>query len=190
MLFAEGESAQHLFSITSGVLMVFKLSIDGRRQITGFLFQGDLLGLSLDGRYTYNAEAIVESTVNQYPVSQTQNLIRLYPEMERRLCKITRQELAEAQEQMLLLGQMSAKERMAAFLLKLARHASDRGYPADEVSMPMTGEMMGDYLGLSKETVSRSLAYFKRKGLISATHGDHVALPNIKALEKVATGLG
>lgn len=188
-LFIEGEAASLLFTITNGVMMAYKMTADGRRQINGFLFHGDMLGLVNDGCYACSAAAITDCSLFSYPISKIQRLVRTYPRMEERLCKITRQELVEAQEKMLLLGRASAQERLACFLLKLARHSSDRGRPREEISIPMTGEMIADYTGLAQETVSRTLTKFKRSGIISDTHGEHVKLERFDRLEAIAKGL-
>jgi len=188
-LFIEGDAASAIYTITSGVMMVYKMTADGRRQISGFLFSGDMLGLVNDGCYACSAAAITDCSLFSYPIGKIQRLVRAYPKMEERLCKITRQELIEAHEQLLILGRASAKERLACFLLKLARHASDRGRPNQEIDIPMTGEMIADYTGLAQETVSRTLTKFKRSGIISETHGQHVLLQHFGQLEALAAGL-
>jgi CRP/FNR family transcriptional regulator len=188
-LFTEGDPAKVLFTIARGDLMVYKMTSDGRRQVTGFLFRGDFLGLTLDGRYAYSAEAITQCSLYRYPILKVQELVRRYPDMERRLCRITRQELVEAQEQMLLLGRKSARERVASFLLKLVRQSADRGHRDAEIFLPMTRAMIGDYVGLTTETVSRALTEFRRDGLLSET-GDHkIRLPNVAYMEEIAEGL-
>lgn len=187
-LFAEGDPAKVLYTITRGAMMIYKMTSDGRRQITGFLFKGDLLGLTLAGRYAYSAEAITKCALYRYPILKVQELVRRYPAIEQRLCRITRQELVEAQEQMLLLGRKSARERVASFLLKLARQSADRGHAESEIFVPMTRAMIGDYVGLTTETVSRTLAEFRRDGLLTTSNGHKVQLLDLALLEGIAYG--
>lgn len=188
-LFTEGDPAKSLFTIARGAMMIYKMTLDGRRQITGFLFNGDFLGLTLGGRYAYSAEAITVASLHRYPILKVQELVRRYPLIEQRLCQITRQELVEAQEQMLLLGRKSARERVASFLLKLARQSEDRGLPRAEIFVPMTRAMIGDYVGLTTETVSRTMAEFRRDGLLSSLSGHNMQLLDSIHLEEVAEGL-
>jgi len=116
--------------------------------------------------------------------------IQRYPQVERRLGRITRQELVENQEQMLLLGRKSARERVASFLLKLLRQAKDRGKDDSAVHFPMTREMIGDYLGLTTETVSRVLSAFGREKLIAVDRSCSVArIVDRSRLESIAEGL-
>jgi CRP/FNR family transcriptional regulator len=189
MLFTEGDPATVLYSITKGALMVYKMTRDGRRQITGFLYEGDLLGLVDEGSYAYSAEAIAPTILFGYPMRETEDLIQRYPEVERRLGRITRQELVENQEQMLLLGRKTARERVASFLLKLLRQAKDRGVQDGSISIPMTREMMGDYLGLTTETVSRVLSAFAREKLVAIDRSDSAArLLNVDYIKNIAEG--
>lgn len=187
-LFTEGDPANQLYSIRDGAMMVYKLTPDGRRQITGFLFPGDILGLVSDGRYVCSAEAITKTSLYCYPISSMERLVQDNPAIEHRLLEIARHELVEAQEQMLLLGRKTAKERMASFLLKMARHARDRGRDDSEITLLMSRDVIGDYLGLTTETVSRTLTVFKQKGLISLIDPHKIRLSNTGALEDIANG--
>lgn len=188
-LFIEGASAERLYSILRGTLMTYKSTPDGRRQITGFLWPGDILGLRRDGRYVCSTEAITQCSLYSYPMEAAEEIVQKNPLMEWRLLEITRQELIEAQEQMLLLGRKTAKERVAAFLIKLERQERDRGNQDAQIFLPMNRSMVGDYLGLSTETVSRMMSDFRNSGLISAGNERKVQLFDIPALESIANGL-
>lgn len=188
-LFTEGDPANQLYSIRDGAMMIYKLTPDGRRQITGFLFQGDILGLMSEGRYICTAEAITETSLYCYPMPRIETLVQGDPAIERRLLEISRHELVEAQEQMLLLGRKTARERVASFLLKLARQARDRGGDGAEISILMSREVIGDYLGLTTETVSRTLTAFRRKGWVSFMDPHKIRLCDTMALDDVANGV-
>jgi CRP/FNR family transcriptional regulator len=124
MLFIEGDPAKFLYTIVGGTLQIYKLLPDGRRQITGFLFPGDFLGLADDGVYAYSAEAVIDTALHRYRFEELATLLARYPEMENRLFTIASHELAEAQEQMLLLGRKTATEKVASFLLAFGERAA------------------------------------------------------------------
>ncbi|WP_396594524.1 cyclic nucleotide-binding domain-containing protein [Brevundimonas sp. R86498] len=167
VLVREGDPAPHVFSITSGSLRVYKLLPDGRRQITGFLFAGDFLGLAIDDDYVFSAEAMEPSTVCRFRKGPFRLLVKQSPALEHVLLHRTMHELAAAQNQMLLLGRKTAIERMAYFLLDLPGHDPARPSVPGHVRLPMKRAEIADYLGLTIETVSRVLTRMKLKGLIS-----------------------
>jgi len=187
-LFDEGEAADHVFNVTEGTLKIFKLLPDGRRQVTGFLFAGDFLGLASQETYAYSAEAVTPVRLCRFQRRQLDGLLGRHPEMERRLLSKASHELAEAQEQMLLLGRKTAKERVASFLLLLSRRAHQRGIAADPVAVPMSRTDIADYLGLTTETVSRTVTRLKSEGTIRLLPGGKVGLSDRAALEAIAAG--
>lgn len=187
-LIDEGEPAAHVFNVTSGAIKVYKLLVDGRRQMTGFLFPGDFLGLANEETYAYSAEAVTASTVCRFPRRKIEALLTKYPKMERRLLGMASHELAAAQEQMLLLGRKNAREKIASFLLMLSRRAAQRGLSADPVLVPMSRNDIGDYLGLTTETVSRTFSDLKSTGIIELLPAGKVRLAQRAQLESIAEG--
>lgn len=185
-IFDEGEPSEHLFNITQGTIKIYKLLADGRRQVTGFLFAGDFLGLASESAYAYSAETITQSKVCRFRRGQLDDLLQRFPQMERRLLVIAGHELAEAQEQMLLLGRKTAKERIASFLLVLSRRAKQAGRSDNPVPVPMSRTDIADYLGLTTETVSRTFTKLKTEGLIQLQPGNMVALADREALANIA----
>ena len=111
-LFQESDEARSVYSVTAGTMKVYKLLPDGRCQVTGFLFPGDFLGLAHDETYAYSAEAVTHSALCSYPRSKLEALLKRFPQMEQRLLGMAKHELVVAQEQMLLLGRKTAKERL------------------------------------------------------------------------------
>jgi CRP/FNR family transcriptional regulator len=185
----EGEPADSLFNITGGTVKVYKLLPDGRQQITGFLFRGDFLGLSSNERYAYGAEAITEVRYCRFPRRPLEQLLTDFPAMERRLLGIASNELAAAQEQMLLLGRKTARERLASFLRMLLERTTRAGGPADRIELAMTRSDIGDYLGLTLETVSRSLSELKRQKVIALVGSAHVTVLERAELDRIADGI-
>ncbi len=188
-LFDEAEPAEHLFNVTAGTVKVYKLLSDGRRQVTGFLFPGDFLGLANQETYAYSAEAVTHTALCRFPRRKLERLLEKYPKMQRRLLGMASHELAVAQEQMLLLGRKTAREKIASFLLMLSRRATQRGQAGDPVSVPMSRHDIGDYLGLTTETVSRSFTQLKQGGSITLLQGGKVALADRARLEDIAEGM-
>ncbi len=187
-LFDEGEPAVHVFNVTAGAIRVYKLLPDGRRQITGFLFAGDFLGLAVTDVYAYGAEAVIPAVLCRFPRRKLEGLMARFPKMESRLLGMASNELVIAQEQMLLLGRKNAKEKVVSFLLMLSRREVQRGQPGDPVAVPITRADIGDYLGLTTETVSRTFTRLKNSGLISMQPGGRVRLVDREALNDLAEG--
>jgi len=187
-LFDEGEPAEHVFNVTEGTLRIYKLLPDGRRQVTGFLFAGDFLGLANDENYAYSAEAVTPCKLCRFPRQKLEHLMERFPKVEQRLLSIASNELAAAQEQMLLLGRKTAREKIASFLLLLARRARQRGRSESPVSVPMSRTDIGDFLGLTTETVSRTFTQLKQSGLIRLLPNNEVELTGREELEDIAGG--
>jgi CRP/FNR family transcriptional regulator len=185
----EGEQADFLFNLTQGAIRLYKLMADGRRQITGFLFEGDFLGIALNEQYAYSAEAIGEVTLCRFPRQKFEVMLDAFPHLEKRLLGVASNELAQAQDQMLLLGRKTAREKVVSFLSALSRRAVDRESDASPVYLPMSRADIADYLGLTTETVSRTFTNLKRDGYIQLKAGGYVELPDIEALEEVAEGM-
>ncbi len=166
-IFGEGESGDYIYSVTQGTVMSYKLMQDGRRQVTGFYFPGDFVGLVDDGTYAHSAEAATDARLFRYRLPELNALMLRHPIMEHRLAEIARHELVEAEEHALLLGRKTAKEKVATFLLRIARQATDRGERPDLLTITVSRAAIADYLGLTIETTSRTLAGLTKSGLIS-----------------------
>ncbi len=184
----EGEPADYLFNLTKGAVKLYKLLPDGRRQITGFLFEGDFLGIALNEKYAYSAEAVNDVTLCRFPRRKLEALLDEFPKLEKRLLGVASNELVQAQDQMLLLGRKTAREKVVSFLLLLSRRAADRGLDSRTVYVPMSRSDIADYLGLTTETVSRTFTNLKRDGHIGLKAGGHVELLDMDALEELADG--
>ena len=185
----EGAPAAELFSVTRGIVSVFKLMPDGRRQITGFLYPGSFLGVTFNAAdtYAYSADAVTAVTLQAYPRRNFERLLDEVPGVRRAFIAAIADELTEAQDRMLLLAHRSAGERMACFILTLAhRQTGAGGAPASTIYIPMRGNDIADYLGLTAETVSRTLARLRRKGIIRYDRGGSTEILDRAALEALA----
>jgi CRP/FNR family transcriptional regulator len=186
LIFNEGDPAAHLFNVIEGTVKIYKLLADGRRQITGFLFPGDFLGIALHDHYTYSAEAVTAVRICRFPRGKFENLLQEFPKLENRLLQTASNELAAAQDQMVLLGRKSAAERVASFLVTLAARARQRRQPDKLLTIPMSRADIGDYLGLTIETVSRTFTRLRKSGAIALPDNHHVEILQHGALLELA----
>jgi CRP/FNR family transcriptional regulator len=185
-LFEEGDDAKYLYNVSSGTVRLYKILPNGRRQITGFLYQGDFLGLASNDTYSYGAEAVDEVSVCQFRASSLRTLMEQHPELRARLLDMANDELIVAQEQMLLLGRKTPSEKLASFLIKLSRNNEKWLLPPSPVILAMTREDISDYLGLTIETVSRTFTKLKNQGSIALPERNRVDLIDREKLEELA----
>ena len=185
----EGEPAGFFFNLTLGTAKLFKLLPDGRRQITGFVGPGHFLGLAVSATYAFGAEAIENVRLCRFPRGKLRALLDDFPLMEKRLLEVASHELVAAQEQMLLLGRKTARERLASFLLMQSRQGMPCGHARYRFRLPMTRSDIADYLGLTIETVSRTLTRLRTEGLIEILLQSELAVIDPAGLEGLAGGL-
>jgi CRP/FNR family nitrogen fixation transcriptional regulator len=164
-IFAEGEPYTAFYKVVSGTVRVGKLLIDGRRQIDAFHFPGDVFGLESSDRHRFTSEAVDDVEVIAYRRSTFATIVRENPAFGEQLMSSMVTNLDRAHDHMVLLGRKTAVERMASFLLDLARRTSR----SDRVELSMQRTDIADYLGLTIETVSRLLTQLARDGLIRLT---------------------
>ena len=185
----EGEPASHFFNVTRGTAKLFKLLPDGRRQITGFATVGHFLGLAVSDTYAFSAEAIEPVRYCRFSRAKLRSLLNEFPAMEARLLEVAANELVAAQEQMLLLGRKTARERLASFLIMQSRPMTGCGHARSRFPLPMTRGDIADYLGLTIETVSRTLTHLRKEGLIDIPGPGILVVHDRRALENLAGGL-
>jgi CRP/FNR family transcriptional regulator len=184
----EGEPAEFFFNITGGTARLYKLLPDGRRQITGFSHQGNFLGLAVSKTYGFSAEAIEPVRLCRFSRSKMYALLEDFPEMEKRLLATAGNELVAAQEQMLLLGRKTARERLASFLIGLTRDGAPCAAHRAHIHLPMTRNDIADYLGLTIETVSRTFTKFKTEKLLSLPSVSEVLILDRARMTRLAEG--
>jgi CRP/FNR family transcriptional regulator len=188
-IFYEGDRDTYLFNVTTGAVRLSKLLPDGRRQITGFLFPGDLLGLSISGVYAYTAEAITETSLCRFDRRRLTEIAEKYPKLEHRIVALASNELVQAQDHLVILGQKRASERIATLLLRLAERIGSRTGAGRVVELPMSREDIADYAGLTIETVSRNLSRLREAGIIEILSSRRIHIPRTGALEELSGDL-
>lgn len=184
----EGESETHVFSVTAGCLKCFKLLPDGRRQVVGFVFPGDFLGLAKADAYTSSVEAVTTATLCRMDRRELEKMSTSIPNLDKRLHEMASEALAELQGQLLLLGRKTAHERVATFLTMLSRRAEERGLPGNPVDVPMSRDDIGDFLGLTTETVSRTFSRLRKDGLIGGDKDRRIEILDEEGLSDIADG--
>jgi CRP/FNR family transcriptional regulator len=188
-LFHQGDPASRVFTVTQGVLKLYKLLPDGRRQVMGFVFPGDFLGISVEDEHGFAAEALGVAELCAFPRSRFEEFLSGHPAMERKLFRLAAHALAAAQAQILLLGRKTAEERVATFFLMLLERAEGTGGTARSiVDLPMRRCDIADYLGLTKETVSRVLALLKRRRLVRLEALQRIEVLGRAGLARIAEG--
>ncbi|MGO4572101.1 helix-turn-helix domain-containing protein [Microvirga sp. 2TAF3] len=185
-IFWEGDPATGTFRIHEGVLRLYRILPDGCRAVTGFAFAGDVLGIAFHDRYSYTAEAVTNVRYSRFSRERLRKLASESPALQHELFEVVADELSAAQEQMILLGQKSSEERVASFLLKngLRVYGSDK--KTIDFELPMTRLDMADYLGLTIETVCRSLTKLKQAKLVSFRGRHRVTLHKLAELARFA----
>ena len=183
-LFEQSGLAGSVFNITEGVVRLCKFLPDGRRQIVGFALPGDFLGLALMDRYSVAAEAVTDVKACRFARSAFLAYVEPRPHLLRRLHEFAGHELSMAQDQMLLLGRRSAEEKVAAFLLNLQARYGRIGPVSVNIPLPMSRQDIADYLGLTIETVSRTLTKLARDKVLVVVP-DGVRLLNAARAEQL-----
>lgn len=179
-IYGENEPAEYLYKVVSGSVRTYKVLNDGRRQIGAFYLAGDVFGLEVGEEHTFSAEAIVDSKVLVIKRSMVVGLAARQTDVAHQLWTMTAGELLRVQDHILLLIK-TAQERVAGFLLEMAA----RGTAGNEIDLPMSRQDIADYLGLTIETVSRTLTQLENSAAISVPTSRRIVLRNRAALNRL-----
>jgi CRP/FNR family transcriptional regulator, nitrogen fixation regulation protein len=180
-IYGEDEPADYVYQVVSGAVRSYKLLSDGRRQIGAFHLPGDVFGLESGASHRLAAEAIIDTTVRLVKRRSLEQAAGSDVNVARRLWAITAGELRHAEDHMLLLGRKTAMERVATFLLEMDRRLAVAGMMA----LPMCRRDIGDYLGLTLETVSRALSQLHTQGVLGFSGARQIQLRNRNRLRNM-----
>ncbi|OAF14571.1 helix-turn-helix domain-containing protein [Bradyrhizobium neotropicale] len=170
-VFSEEDITTSFYNVLDGVMRLYKLLPDGRRQIVGFALPGDFLGMNISGRHNFSADAIGTVTICQFAKAPFTRFIEDRPHLLRRINELAIRELTQARDHMVLLGRRSADEKVATFLLGWRERLILLKGPIGTVPLPMSRQDIADYLGLTIETVSRTFTKLERLGVIEIIPG-------------------
>lgn len=192
-ILSEGDANSIFANIVSGVVKLTKTLDDGRQHIIGLLFESDFLGRTFREDNPYFAEAATDVELCVFPAAGFEKLLPHHPGLEHRLFQFTLTELDACQEWMLLLARKKAAERVASFLLMIARRVPSMKFPRAENTgggihfrLPLSRAEISDCLGLTIETVSRQITRLKTKGIIELVNYREILIPDVHALQEAA----
>lgn len=187
-IFRDGDPATHVFKIVTGVVRIAKILSDGSRVITSFFYPGEIFGISPGEHYIGDAEAVSSVKLRRLSRSRFQQAIdssdQLRPQFVNWLCR----EMASAQARTVLLARKNAQERVCDLLLTLARRAGDENGPATVIEIPMSRVDMADYLGLTIETVSRTMTNLIGRGIIRSIERYRFTICKLSFLRSLVDG--
>jgi CRP/FNR family transcriptional regulator len=188
-LYQMGEPFRNLYAIRFGHFKTYQVNAAGEQQITGFQMAGELLGMdAISGdRHHCDAVALEDSEVCEIPFADLEELFSHVPALLRHFHRIMSQEITREQNVMLLLGNMRAEQRFAVFLINLSARYAARGYSSTSFQLRMSREDIGNYLGLTIESISRLLSRFKKQGLMTVDKRE-VTLLDPALLKAMAAG--
>lgn len=185
-LFNHGDPFTSLYAIRTGFFKTCVSTEDGREQVTGFQMAGEVIGLDgiVNEQHTCNAVALEDAEVCVMPFANVEELSREFPVLQRHVHKMMSREIVRENSILMLLGNMRAEERLAAFLLNLVQRLHARGFSQSEFVLRMSREEIGSYLGMKLETVSRTFSKFSEEGIIEVKQR-YVRILEPDALKKI-----
>jgi CRP/FNR family transcriptional regulator len=189
VLYQSGAPFRHLYAVRFGHFKTTQIDAFGGTQITGFQMAGELLGMDAisTDRHGCDAVALEDSEVCEIPFGRLQDLLAQMPALLRHFHRIMSQEITREQNVMRLLGNMRAEQRFAIFLVNLSARYAARGYSPHRFHLRMSREDIGNYLGLTIESVSRLLSRFKKQGWIALDRRE-IALLDPARVKALASG--
>jgi CRP/FNR family transcriptional regulator, anaerobic regulatory protein len=192
-LFSEYDDARYFYTVISGDVRLSRMLDDGRRQITGFKSTGDFIGLGTNGHFSADAEAINEVIVCQFSIPNLNQSLEKYVEVQGQLMQMMQQEVIALQDHMLLLGRKTPIEKIANFLCERAKKQAifdglEELPDTVEITLPMSRTDVADFLGLTIETVSRTITKLRKSGVIKLITSQHIHVQDVEQLLLLAEG--
>jgi CRP/FNR family transcriptional regulator len=185
-LYRDGDSAIAIYAVRSGCVKTMTESANGDEQIVGFHLPGELLGLDgfAEGSHTCNAVALETSSVCELPLNQLDALCQKLPGLQKQIRRIMGKEVSNDHKLLLLLGKMTAEERLASFLLSLSSRMEERHWKESEFNLTMPRQDIANYLGMAVETVSRLFASFQSEKTIEVDRR-HITILDLQRLKTI-----
>lgn len=187
-LYSEGDQRTHVYKVMDGAICLYRMLEDGRRQVIDFAFEGDVIGLGSGRIESCNAQALSATQVSGIPIATLMAAAKSNTRIALGLYEALSREIVVAQEHLMCLGHRGATERVATFLVILSRRNELRGLASDVVTLPMTRADIADFLGITIETVSRTLTKLRVQGLIDIEQITTLRLTRMSKLVALAEG--
>lgn len=186
-LFKDGEEFRAIYAIKSGSLKSYLITPDGEEQVNGFYLPGEIVGLNAitSQKHSSFAIALEDAVICEIPYQEIENLAGDVPELRHQLMSVMSKEILSDQQLFVLLSKRSAEERLAVFLTNLSERLKRRGLSPTHIRLTMTRGDIGNYLGLTVETVSRLFTRFQKQALVKV-NGKEVEIIDTKALHSLA----
>ena len=185
-LYRDGDKTEAIYAVRSGCVKTMVESANGDEQIVSFHFPGELLGLDgfSSNLHTCNAQALETSSVCEFPIDQLDSLCHELPGLQKQMRQIMGKEVNNDHKLLLLLGKMTAEERLASFLLNMSARMGERHWKEDEFNLSMPRQDIANYLGMAVETVSRLFAAFQNETMIEVDRRRIIIL-DMEGLKKI-----
>ncbi|MBJ7314317.1 fumarate/nitrate reduction transcriptional regulator Fnr [Rugamonas sp. CCM 8940] len=189
LLYRTGSPFASLYAVREGQFKAYRVNRDGSEQVTGFHFSGQLLGLDAIGSGVHSCEvvALQDCSVCELPFADLEALLAKMPALRQQFHRMVGEEIARMQSVVLLLGKMKARQRLATLIVRAASVYEARGYSIEKFQLRMTHEDLSNYLGMTRECVSRQLTKFKQEGLVKVAPRELEVL-DLAAIKTIAAG--
>lgn len=186
-LFRMQDDFHSVYVVRAGSLKTYTTSEDGQEQITGFHLPGELIGLDAicEDRHHASAKALESTSLCEIPFTQLEDLGNRFRGLRHHLLRLMSKEIIRDESMFMVLGKMTAEQRLASFLLGVAARFRQRGFSASEFNLSMSRNDIGNYLGLAVETISRLFTRFQEEGLLQAER-KHVQILDMAGLQAIA----
>ena len=186
-LYREGDNFQSVFAVRSGALKAYKTTDDGREQVTGFYFPGEILGMDgiSNNAHASSAKALETAAVCEIPFTSLERLSAMMPNLQRHFFQLMSREITEDQQLITLLSKNSADERVASLMLSISTRNSKRKLSATQFRLPMSRVDIGNYLGLTVETVSRVFSRMQKMEILLVDNKE-IQILDVDGLKKMA----
>ena len=189
-LFRKGDSGGMYYQVLKGVVSSYRLLHNGRRQVLSFGFPGDLVGIGHEYGCRCDCEAVSAAKLRCIPAGSLRRLLHARPDLAHRMLAAARSELAGIYGHFVIAGRKSAMEKLASFLLTLARRHGNGDGTSTTVGLPMSRSDIADFLGLTTETVSRQFTALRKLGVIDLPRTTMVHVRDMLRLEELAESTG
>ena len=186
-LYYEGDAVERLYQVTSGVLRLTRLLEDGRRQVIAFGYPGDIVGFPCDGLQHTDCEALTDARLQPYRLSHLESG-EGEPELHKELLQAALREISAMQDHFMMLGRKSAVEKVASFLCVLTERVGEDLGQYKQVILPMSRTDIADFLGLTTETISRTLTQLRKNNIIAIDNIHTVVVLQPQSLREQAQG--